>query len=173
MAEVLGTCRCNTGESVPARSVDLRQSTLWGQSVATCLSAGSCEVGWGRSTCMKGSVNLSAPTRGIDVGTTSTVWKICYCWGISNVLAKSRPSSLLNLSDHFWSSASILLSAEDLEGLMSVEDLAGLLPNDLVDLEGEAAFFLLFYFITLLPGDFTVPWPSTTPDTRAGSPKRN
>ena len=68
----------------------------------------------------------------------------------------------MKLTDHFLSSASILLSA-DLKGLMSL-NLAGLLPYNLVDLAGEAAFFLLFSFVmTLLPGDFTVPWPSITP----------
>ena len=150
--------------------VDLGRSTLGDRSVATYPSPKSCEVDWGRSTSLlKDSIDLTAPT-GVVVSTTFTVWKVNFCWGYSKVLAKSRASSLLKLTDHFLSSASILLSA-DLKGLMSL-NLAGLLPYNLVDLAGEAAFFLLFSFVTtLLPGDFTVPWPSTTPtgNTKAGS----
>ena len=70
-------------------------------------------------------------------------------------------------------SSSNLASMEDLVGQFSA-DLAGF-SEDLANLEVEAlSFFTVFFFFSassLKPGDYTVPWPSTTPttDTSTGS----
>ena len=51
------------------------------------------------------------------------------------LFASNKASSRLNLSDNFWSQASILASAEDLADLLTEADLTGLSVNDLAGLE--------------------------------------
>ena len=60
---------------------------------------------------MKGSVDLEIPAGAEVVGATLTVETV---GSLSIVFASKIASSLLNLSDHFWSNSSILASAEDL-----------------------------------------------------------
>ena len=60
---------------------------------------------------MKGSVDLEIPAGAEVVGATLKVEKV---GSLSIVFASKRASSLLNLSDHFWSNSSIHVPAEDL-----------------------------------------------------------
>ena len=108
---------------------------------------------------MKGANDLTAPTGGGWVGATLGAWKVGS--GCSIDLARSNASSLLKRSAHFLSNSSILSSAEDLEGLGSVD-------LDLPDLGFSGAGFLSFFFLSapeLEPGDCSIPWSSTAPTT--------
>ena len=100
---------------------------------------------------------------------------------MSIVLANSKASSLLNLSDHFLSRSEILESVEEVVGLpwSVVEVVGGGLEEDFTDLSDLAGLvdvedFLLSTFLDFFsagPLKPEVVWPSTTPttDTSAGS----
>ena len=63
------------------------------------------------------------------MGATLTVLKV---GSLSNVLAKSKASSLLKWLAHFWSSSAVLTSVEALAGLLlSDTSFAGLSVDDL------------------------------------------
>ena len=104
-----------------------------------------------------------------------------YRTGFSSVLTSSEASSLLNLSDHFLSSSSILSSAEDLTDLLSETDLVGLSVDNLASFAATLVVcsdgqnhFLLSFLLALEPGDCNI-WLSTAPttDTNTGPTGRN
>ena len=124
---------------------------------------------------MKGSVRTTL-AGGACAGVTLTVLNTGSLGG-STVLAKNKASSLLNLSAHFLSMSSSLVSVDELEGLDSVEVVAGRLDDcltdfsDLVDLECLGSVFFFFSTGSLdaeAPGVLCL---STTPktETKAGS----
>ena len=114
---------------------------------------------WSVEGLRKGAEDLTAPTGGGWVGATLGAWKVGSGWSMD--LARSRASSLLNRSAHFLSGSFILSSADDVDGLGSVD-------LDLLDLGFSEAGFLSFFFFSapeLEPGDCSIPWSSTAPTT--------
>ena len=99
--------------------------------------------------------------------------------GGSRVLANSKASSRLNLSDHFLSRSAIFVSVEEVVDLpWLVEEVGGRLEVDLAGLSDlglveclASAFFAFYSTGPLKPEAPGVLWPSTTPttDTSAGS----
>ena len=118
---------------------------------------------------MNDSLAFTEPTAGICVGVTFTGWKIGSGSGLSRVMASSRASNLLNLSDHFLSSSSILASAADLEDL-ETDDWEGLSELDFgvledLGLSSEDTFFFFLSTLELEPVDCSNPWSFTSPTT--------
>ena len=113
---------------------------------------------------MKGLEEMTELAGGECAGATFTAVKAGS--GLSNVFANSRASSLLNLSNHFWSKSSILESTENLWGL--TDDLEDFSTLDLLSLEttlGLSDATVFFFFPVLEPGHCKIPWPSTAPTT--------
>ena len=143
----------------------------------TCLcesrSVTGASVPWAASEgLMNGLEEMTELAGGECAGVTFTEVKAGS--GLSNVLANSKASNLLNLSDHFWSKSSILESTEDLD----TDDLEGFSALDLLSvgttlgLSDETVFF---FCPELEPGDCKIPWSSTAPlpSQRTGLWERN
>ena len=98
---------------------------------------------------MNGSVRTTL-AGGACAGVTLTVLNTGSLGG-STVLAKNKASSLLNLSAHFLSMSSSLVSVDELEGLDSDEVVAGRLDDcltDFYDLEDLECLGSVFFFFS-------------------------
>ena len=129
--------------------------------------------GWSVWGLKKGWLLSTASTGGGLDGNITTDWKTGSVW--VNVLAKSIPSSLLNLSDHFWSNCWSLLSVESLPVLagdfftepLSVKEPAFLCQVLLLDSSELCLFLSVFLSGVLLA--YCTSFATTIRVTVAGS----